>query len=105
MQQSVQRTKSVHSPTLATVQMVEDTIMNDPEGIGLFSVARLKRVLPRKVNHNTLLEILDYLQRNRKIYITTKGIIPLTVWTPEMERMSMPVPEWLAPQKKHKKRH
>ncbi len=63
-----------HSPTLNTVLMVEQTLKNSKEVI---KIADLKRMLPRKVMHATLLEILDYLQESGKILITTKGV----VWT------------------------
>jgi len=61
-----------HSPTLNTVLMVEDVLKNTGE---LISVAKLKRKLPRKVMHQTLLRILDYLQMSGKIIIGTKGIL------------------------------
>ena len=61
-----------HSPTLNTILMVEDVLKNIGE---LISVAELKRRLPRKVMHNTLLHILDYLQFSGKIIIGTKGIL------------------------------
>ena len=54
--------------------MVERTLR---EAKGLIKIAELKRRLPRKVMHNTLLSILDYLQSSGKILITTKGV----VWT------------------------
>lgn len=61
-----------HSPTLNTVFMVEDILKNAGE---LMTVAELKRRLPRKVMHQTLLQILDYLQLSGKIIIGTKGIL------------------------------
>jgi len=61
-----------HSPTLNTVVMVEQTLKNAREVITL---AELKRRLPRKVMHQTLLQILDYLQFSGKIIIGTKGIL------------------------------
>lgn len=64
----------VHSPTLDTVLMVEHTLRNAKEVV---KVAELKRRLPRKVMHQTLMRILDYLQASGKVLITTKGI----VWT------------------------
>lgn len=63
--------KLSHSPTLDTVRMVEDAIMEAKEVI---SLAELKRRLPRKVNHNTLKVILVYLQRSGKIEFTPYGI-------------------------------
>ena len=60
-----------HSPTLNTVIMVEKTLkdLNNP-----ISVAELKRKLPKQVNHNTLLVILQYLEESNKILMTIKGI-------------------------------
>ncbi len=64
--------KSVHSPTLDTVQMVEDTIREAKEVI---SMAELKRRLPRKINHNTLKVILTYLQKSGKIEFAPDGMV------------------------------
>ena len=61
-----------HSPTLATVQMVEDTIRQAKQ---VMAVAELKRRLPRKVNHNTLKVILSYLQQSGKIEFTPDGVV------------------------------
>ncbi len=61
-----------HSPTLNTILMVEDTLKNMEDS--LITIAGLKKILPRKVNHNTLKEILDYLDKSNKIYINVKGI-------------------------------
>lgn len=61
-----------HSPTLNTIFMVENTLKNKGE---LLTLAELKRKLPRKVMHETLLQILDYLQLSGKIIIGTKGIL------------------------------
>ena len=62
---------AIHSPNLKTVLMVENTLKNGD----LLSVAELKRQLPKKVMHQTLLQILDYLQQSGKIIIGTKGIL------------------------------
>lgn len=61
-----------HSPTLNTIFMVEEILKDNDE---LLTLAELKRRLPRKVMHNTLLQILDYLQFSGKIIIGTKGIL------------------------------
>lgn len=63
---------AVHYPNLNTVLMVEEVLKNTGE---LMSVAELKRRLPKKVMHQTLLIILDYLQMSGKIIIGTKGIL------------------------------
>ena len=69
-----------HSPNLNTVLMVEDMLKDSGD---LLSLAELKRRLPRKVMHQTLLQILDYLQISGKIIIGTKGV--LWVFTPRKE--------------------
>ena len=68
------KVQPAHSPTLDTVLMVEHTLQN---ARGVIKVAELKRRLPRKVMHQTLLRILDYLQASGKMLITTRGV----VWT------------------------
>lgn len=68
------QTQIMHSPTLDTVLMVERTLQDAKE---IIKIAELKRRLPRKVMHQTLMRILDYLQMSGKILITTKGV----VWT------------------------
>ncbi len=67
-----QEHKPEHFPTLNTVLMVEDTLKNMDESV--ISVADLKRKLPRQVNHNTLMLILQYLEESNKIAVTLKGI-------------------------------
>ncbi|MBR9690818.1 hypothetical protein GOV08_03985 [Candidatus Woesearchaeota archaeon] len=52
--------------------MVEETLKNEGE---FMTVAEIKRRLPRKVMHQTLILILDYLQISGKILIGTKGIL------------------------------
>lgn len=77
--------RMVHSPTLRTVLMVEDVLKNAE---GPIKLAELKKDLPKKVMHNTLLEVLNYLQLSGKILIGTKGI--LWVYTPreELEKLA-----------------
>ena len=64
--------KIKHSPTLNTILMVEETIKNADESI--VTVAYIKKHLPRKVNHNTLMQILEYLEESNKIAVSIKGI-------------------------------
>jgi len=61
-----------HSPTLNTVLMVERMLKDSKEVI---TTAELKRKLPKKIMHQTLIRILDYLQLSGKIIIGTKGIL------------------------------
>lgn len=63
--------KIKHSPTLNTVLMVEETLKEGE----LITIAELKRRLPKQVMHDTLIQILDYLQISGKILIGTKGIL------------------------------
>lgn len=64
--------KTIHAPNLDTLLMVEETLKNMPNSV--MRIAELKRALPRKVNHNTLLTILDYLDKSNKICIGVRGI-------------------------------
>ena len=74
MSQTIQirkKEKLAHSPTLNTILMVEETLRNGD----LMTLAELKKKLPKKVMHQTLIQILDYLQFSGKIIIGTKGIL------------------------------
>ncbi|MCD4739756.1 hypothetical protein K8R43_01035 [archaeon] len=84
MQTSVIIEKVGHSPTLNTVIMIERTIEKAGEPLTL---AELKRKLPRKVMHSTLLAVLDYLQESGKIIITTKGVVWIFAPRKEIEAM------------------
>ncbi len=68
----MQMEKLEHSPTLNTVMMVENALEN-AEGSAI-SIPSLKKSLPRQVNHNTLMVILDYLERSNKIMVGLRGI-------------------------------
>lgn len=61
-----------HSPTLNTIIMVEETLKSARQ---LLTIAELKRKLPRKVMHGTLIQILEYLQESGKILFTPKGAV------------------------------
>lgn len=64
--------KIKHSPTLNTILMVEKVIKNADDSI--VSIAYIKKNLPRQVNHNTLMHILEYLEESNKIAVSIKGI-------------------------------
>jgi len=68
----IRKENLTHSPTLNTVLMVENLLIKAGEPI---KIAELKRRLPKKVMHQTLLKILDYLQYSGKIIMGTKGIL------------------------------
>ncbi|MBW2967482.1 hypothetical protein KY362_03270 [Candidatus Woesearchaeota archaeon] len=65
-------TQNLHSPTLNTILMVE-AVLEDNEGAHL-SIPELKKKLPKQVNHNTLMQILAYLEESNKISVSLKGI-------------------------------
>ncbi len=72
MTKGVQLTAMEHAPTLNTVIMVEEALQKAKGST--VTVAELKRLLPRQVNHNTLKAILIYLEESNKIVVTMKGI-------------------------------
>ena len=67
-----QTLKFEHAPTLNTVIMVEDTLAK-AEG-SVITIAQLKRMVPRQINHNTLKAILLYLEESNKIAVSISGI-------------------------------
>ena len=71
MPRLIHRTE-LHSPTLDTVLMVEETIRSAKE---VLTFAELKRRLPRQVNHNTLKVVVAYLQKSGKIEFTPYGVV------------------------------
>ncbi|MCP3686706.1 MAG: hypothetical protein GY861_29055 [bacterium] len=72
MTQELLINKINHSPTLNTILMVEETIKNADESV--VSVAYIKKKLPKQVNHNTLIRILEYLEESNKIVVSLRGI-------------------------------
>jgi hypothetical protein len=72
-----------HSPTLNTITMVEKTLKSARQ---LLTMAELKRKLPRKVMHGTLIQILEYLQESGKILIFPKGVVWTYMPPEQMER-------------------
>ena len=72
MTEALNSDKPRPSPTLNTILMVEDTLKNSPDSV--VTVSKLKKMLPRQVNHNTLMIILDYLEQSNKIVVGLKGI-------------------------------
>src|SRR3989344_7655454 len=78
-----QRNRLLHSPNLNTIIMVEEVLKKGE----LITLAQLKKDLPKQVMHQTLLQILDYLQLSGKIVIGTKGI--LWVFTERKELNSL----------------
>ena len=54
------------SPTLNTVLMVEDTLRKAGE---VWTIGKLKRLLPKQVMHQTLMTVIDYLEYSGKIIV------------------------------------
>ncbi|MDO8553674.1 MAG: hypothetical protein Q7S22_02615 [Candidatus Micrarchaeota archaeon] len=78
-----EQTQVMHSPTLNTVLMVEKTMQEAKE---IIKISELKRRLPKKIMHSTILQILDYLQESGKILITTKGVVWIYRSPEELDR-------------------
>ena len=72
MSKTIQGYRLDHSPTLNTVLMVEHTLKTMNESI--ITIARLKKILPKQINHTTLITILAYLEESNKIAVSLKGI-------------------------------
>ncbi|KYK24389.1 hypothetical protein AYK26_06845 [Euryarchaeota archaeon SM23-78] len=70
---SKQFQKLAHSPTLNTILMVEKTLQRAADRI--ITVVELKKMLPKQVNHNTLMNIIDYLDKSNKIAFNAKGMM------------------------------
>lgn len=83
--QMIKKEKHIHSPTLNTVFMVEETLKTSGE---LLTLAELKRMLPKQIMHQTLLQILDYLQLGGKIVIGTKGVLWVFTERKELSELS-----------------
>lgn len=69
----------LHSPTLDSVIMVEDTIRQYSQECGKY---QLWKKLPRKMMYQTFLVILNYLEESGKIVIEDDGCIIWT-WNPK----------------------
>lgn len=86
--QTIQLTERKYSeqraPTLNTVLMVEETLMNAE---GVLSIAELKRILPKQVMHQTLIKILDYLEWSGKVVFQDEKV--LWTYNPESKLKKM----------------
>lgn len=63
---------NLHSPTLNTILMVEAVLQENEDKY--LKIPELKLQLPKKVNHNTLMQVLAYLEESNKIDVSLKGI-------------------------------
>lgn len=84
MPKSNQEYRLDHSPTLNTVLMVEHTLQTMNES--LITVAGLKKILPKQINHNTLRTILMYLEASNKIAVSLKGITWIHTTNPHLRK-------------------
>ena len=85
MKKVIRMERLEHSPTLNTILMVENVIKNSKNSI--ITVAEIKRALPRQINHNTLMVILEYLESSNKIAVSLKGITWIYDNNPTVKRL------------------
>ncbi|MFH1506645.1 MAG: hypothetical protein ABIE94_06715 [archaeon] len=64
--------------------MVEKALQDMPGSD--MTIPELKRALPRKVNHATLLHVLDYLDKSNKIAMSVKGITWIVNNSPKLAK-------------------
>ncbi len=76
--------KVEHSPTLRTIKMVENTLKNMDES--RIKISELKKILPKKVNHNTLKQVIDYLEESNKIVTSHKGVTYIVNNSPKLKK-------------------
>jgi hypothetical protein len=86
MSKTIQGYRLDHSPTLNTVLMVEHTLQTMNESI--ITIARLKKILPKQINHTTLITILAYLEESNKIAVSLKGITWIHNTNPRLRKAS-----------------
>jgi hypothetical protein len=79
----------LHSPTLESVIMVEDTIRKYSQECGKYQI--WKR-LPKKMMYQTFQIIFDYLQNSGKIMVDCKGVV---FWTFNSARIKKIINEGL----------
>jgi len=72
----------LHSPTLESVIMVEETI---EKYLGEYGKYQLWKKLPRKMMYQNFSVILDYLKQSNKIVIDKDGKI-IWIWNPSLVR-------------------
>ena len=68
----MEESKIIHYPNLKTVLMVEKTLKN---ANNTMTREDLKKRMPKKIMHQTLNLILDYLDKSGKILDGRKGIV------------------------------
>ena len=81
------QTTILHSPTLESVLMVEETIQKYSQECGKY---QLWKKLPKKMMYQTFQVILDYLESSGKILIDKEGCI---IWTFNPKRIKRLIKE------------
>lgn len=79
----------LHSPTLESVLMVEETIQKYSQECGKY---QLWKRLPKKMMYQTFQVIIDYLEHSGKIMIDKEGCI---IWTFNPKRIKRIIKEGL----------
>ncbi|MCH7567993.1 MAG: hypothetical protein IIA87_01095 [Nanoarchaeota archaeon] len=77
--------KILRYPNLSTVLMVENFLKEHRDMP--MKISEIKRGLSKKVMHQTLIVILDYLQLSGKIIIGTKGVQWIYIGREHLEKM------------------
>jgi hypothetical protein len=76
--------RPAHSPTLKTILMVEKVLKDNADRV--LKVSELKRLLPKQVNHRTLMMVVDYLDRSNKIAFNFKGMMWIVNNSPKLRK-------------------
>ena len=83
----MEKTVILHSPTLESVFMVEETIQKYSQECGKY---QLWKKLPKKMMYQTFQIILNYLEESGKIIIDKDGCI---IWTFNPDRIKKLIKE------------
>ena len=81
----MQTMKKIHSPNLNTVIMIEEFLKKHRDAP--MKISEIKEKIPKKVMHQTLLQIFNYLQLSGKILIGTKGILWVFTERKELDKL------------------
>ena len=79
----MQKLEVMHYPNLKTVLMVEDVLK---KANSTMTREQLKKKIPKKIMHQTLNVILEYLEDSGKILDGRKGILWIHNTSPKLEK-------------------
>ncbi len=85
-------------PTLNDVLLVEEALQDSNESI--VTISQLKKILHGKINQNTLTLILDYLDEENKIAVSSKGI----TWIKSKKKLLELIDKLLEKKQTHRRR-